>query len=63
MFRHFFQFRDPDEFADYLFDASDKDKNGEVDFTEFICALSMTLHGSLEEKAKCTPRSADSGLV
>ena len=63
MFQKFFQFRDPDEFADHLFDVFDKDKNGRVDFKEFICALSMTLRGSLEDKAKCTPRSADSGLV
>ena len=52
IYKQFFPFGDPAPLAEYVFNVFDENKNGSIDFKKFICALSVTSRGRLDEKLR-----------
>ena len=52
MYKLFFPSGNAEQFCDHVFRTFDTDKNGYIDFREFLLAIDVTSAGTPEEKLK-----------
>lgn len=54
IYSQFFPYGDSSQYAQFIFNTFDTDKDGKVSFEDFVIGLSISLHGLPEDKMKWT---------
>ena len=60
VYKQFYPYGKPLNFSNLIFNTFDHDHDNSLDFHEFVKAISIVLHGNLEEKLKCAFKIYDS---
>ena len=63
MYKMFFPSGNAEQFCDHVFRTFDTDKNGYIDFKEFLLAIDVTSAGTAEEKLKWAFRQDDDDIT